>query len=446
MIGWVLIGSVCAAPTGRYARQLAEECDGLIDAAVKRPYGWAWAERLDRDPKDRRPTVTMQPGGTPAAGLVLLCAGILLEEPRYIDAATNVARAMVTSQTGNGNILSNPTFAASPGGREPPAAVPDRGPTRAGLALLLAVIGADPVKDEMFRRSAIRAASWLIKQQSDDGGWPSSPPQEDLEDVPSRLIRLDTSDYRDSTVALLLATNVIDDRLAAKAAKRSIDKLISLQLSGPGKLGGLWATFYRRDGSLLEKVGDWPAGVDALASRRSVETLLAAGLLEKNEDALIAMRESVRALANLRGEDGLWPRVTPLRGTLAPRPPSLFQPASTQPTADPAIRADFGIESLILTTDLLQKLGPEQFATQLSQSATIQERLAMVICGVSDAPFASDWPQTAAQVESFLKRHELRWQSLEGSVPAGLSERVARLYALLLRARLEAQFGQERNP
>src|SRR4029078_9412108 len=43
----------------RYARLLARECDALIDAAVKRPYGWGWSEANPRAPAKpgRRPHV-----------------------------------------------------------------------------------------------------------------------------------------------------------------------------------------------------------------------------------------------------------------------------------------------------------------------------------------------------------------------------------------------------
>jgi len=169
---------VSAAPQGPAAQQLAQECDALIASAVKRPYGWAWTSQATdaAAAADRKPQVDMRPGATPAAGAVLLWAGLLLEEPRYVEAAVNVARGVVASQASNGNVVTEPTFGPTAGKREPPAAVPDRAATRAGVALLLACVGADESKDELLKRSAIRAAAWLAKQQANDGGFPTEAP------------------------------------------------------------------------------------------------------------------------------------------------------------------------------------------------------------------------------------------------------------------------------
>src|SRR5438874_2020374 len=80
----------------KYRSLLAHECDALIASAAKRPYGWAWAAQSDRDSQKtpRSVGVSLEPGATPAAGLLLLYAGDLLHELRYTDAARNVARGI----------------------------------------------------------------------------------------------------------------------------------------------------------------------------------------------------------------------------------------------------------------------------------------------------------------------------------------------------------------
>src|SRR5947207_7711432 len=80
----------------KYQSLLARECDALIATAVKRPYGWAWELTSDQDSKKtpRSVAISLEPAATPAAGLLLLYAGDLLHEPKYSDAAGNVARGI----------------------------------------------------------------------------------------------------------------------------------------------------------------------------------------------------------------------------------------------------------------------------------------------------------------------------------------------------------------
>src|SRR5262245_61356625 len=94
-VRFALIWTICISlvsttaaqvPSGRYARQLAQECDQLIQSAVRRPYGWGWdivALTATRGSAATPRHVTLEPLGTPAAGLLLLWSGQLLEEPRY---------------------------------------------------------------------------------------------------------------------------------------------------------------------------------------------------------------------------------------------------------------------------------------------------------------------------------------------------------------------------
>jgi hypothetical protein len=106
------------------------------------------------------------------------------------------------------------------------------------------------------------------------------------------------------------------------------------------------------------------------------------------------------------------------------------------------LRADVGISALLNSVDRLQKLGADGFSADISGAATLQQRLANAICGVDDEPFACDWPSGPEGVGAYLRLYEERWRLLEGPPPANLDDRVRRLYALLLRARLEAQFGK----
>ena len=446
MAGAALAHSSLAAPQGRYARQLADECDALIALAVKRPYGWAWAAPTSSGAPERKPPVDMRPPGSPAAGIVLLWAGLLLEEPKYVEAAVHVARGVVASQASNGNVVSQPTFGTTVGKREPPAAVPDRAATNAGLALLLAVVGADESKDEIFRRAALRATGWLIKQQAHDGGWPSATPESATDPrVPARLIRLDDRNVRDSTLALLLCASAADDRLAARAAHKAVEKLLALRISAPGRWNNLWSTFYRLNGSLEDDLADLRPGADMLASRRVVEVLLTSALVwpSEAEPALAAAREAARSIRALRDTQGNWMRLYVLSGEQpTPAGESIFGPASTQPSEQLWQSGIFALDGMLAAFDRVQELGPERMGQELSRSATVQERLASTIVQLSDSPFVNDRPETAEEVDGYLSRHADLWRLLEGPPPEDLNQRVKRLYALLLRTRVEAQFPE----
>jgi hypothetical protein len=443
-----VLGGLCpaisATPKGPAARQLTEECDALIASAVKRPYGWAWAAPGSdgAGAPARKPGVDMRPGATPAAGAVLLWAGALLEEPAYTEAAVHVARGIVASQASNGNVVSEPTFGPTAGKREPPAAVPDRAATRAGAALLLACVGADESKDEMFRRAAMRAASWLAKQQANDGGWPSAAPAGAGAGakVAERLIRLDDRDVRDSTFALLLAASAADDKLAARAAQRAVEKLAGMRTSAPGRYNNLWSTFYRLNGELEDAVPYVPPGADVLASRRAIETLLAAALLTSDKPARdaaqLAAREAAQSLRALRDTQGHWTRLYVMSGEQPqPATDSIFGAASTQPSQDLWRSGTFGIERVLAAVDQLHQLGPEQMSATLSATMTVQERLAATILGLTDSPFAvGDDPDV---VEVGL---------LQGPHPDELDRRVLRIHALLLKTRREMNADNLRNP
>src|ERR1700748_2892813 len=85
--------SAFAAPS-RYAQQLRHECDALVQSATHRPYGWAWDVIAPTSSSSAPRHVTLQPLGTPTAGLLLLWSGEFLDEPKFADAAAQAARGI----------------------------------------------------------------------------------------------------------------------------------------------------------------------------------------------------------------------------------------------------------------------------------------------------------------------------------------------------------------
>ena len=82
---------------------------------------------------------------------------------------------------------------------------------------------------------------------------------------------------------------------------------------------------------------------------------------------------------------------------------------------------------MLEAVDQLQQLGPAETSTRLSESVTIQERLAATVLGLTDQPF------------------DVRAAADAGAVPE-LHQRVRRLYTLLLDARAEVNGTNIRKP
>jgi hypothetical protein len=245
-------------------------------------------------------------------------------------------------------------------------------------------------------------------------------------------MRLDDRDVRDSTFALLLCADTADDRLAARAAHNSVEKLTAMRTSAPGRYNNLWATIYRQNGEIEDELRDYPPGADVLASRRAIETLLAAALLSNDESAGRAARDAAQALRALRDTQGRWTRLYVMSGEQpGPKGETIFGSASTRPTEALWRGGTFGIESVLAAVDQLQQLGPQQMLSKLSETMTLQQRLAATILGLTDSPFEPG---------------VLDAPLLQGDEADELERRVERLYGLLLRARAELNAPNVHKP
>jgi hypothetical protein len=168
-------------PSHPYSQQLAHDCDALLREAWKRPYGWGWAQTAPSPAPANKPihppTISLQPGDDPTAGVLLLWAAEQLGDAHYQEAAVQAARAVVFAQDETGKFPAQVSFGESDKAREPATVVPDRASTRAALTLLLCVCDAQGEKrDEPLERSARRAATWMRQQQPAAGTWPIAYP------------------------------------------------------------------------------------------------------------------------------------------------------------------------------------------------------------------------------------------------------------------------------
>ncbi|HSI37069.1 MAG: hypothetical protein ACAI43_13540 [Phycisphaerae bacterium] len=405
----LLLLLICAAPTFAapapdYAAELARECDQLLATAIKRPYGIAWAagDVVD-DPKRKLPVpVAMDAGQGPAAGLVLLWAGDLLKEPKYAQAARDVARGITAAQHASGRIPAGPLFnAANATSRDPLTALPERGPTRAALALLLALLEGhekDPA-NEALARSASRAATWLFRQQAETGGWPVMHPPDAPPAKQTRLVRLDTREFRDSTLAMLLAYEVLGDGLHRRSVERSMEFLD--RAKNPDILpagANLWGPGFTLTGAPVEKIADLPKQTDALASRYAIQTTLGVYLVLGGGPYFIRCERAAKSIAALPKLEGAYHRWYTSRGD--PFRPDFVEAAKARFGEDAAVdkryASDFGLPPVLATVEAIGPGGRDKFLDRMSANFTRNQVLLQTVSGLEDGHIPWNFPPADA--------------------------------------------------
>lgn len=434
MIGFLACAIACAeTPPPNPASPVPAD---LLRTLHRRPYGAGWVVG-DSAANSKLPVpVSMLPGQTPAGGLVLLRAGIQADDAKLIESATDVARGVAACLTPSGQIPALGHFGATAGGRDPARLVADRRATRAGVALLLSVVaqqkrdGAKP--DERLVSAATRATTWLASQQSSIGGWTSAYPPDRPPRESARLLRLDTEEFRDSTLTLLLAGQVLDKPAWIQQARLSVDLLIKMQWQGIPALNGrgCWSGAYNGDGTPGVKFGEFPKVIDAVASRRSLETLLAFAVLtdvaSDDSDEARAVKNAIttatRTLAKQRGADGTWePTWDPKRGAWADTAPQVDQTifATTEPAAQERPRpGTFGLPRVL---DVAGAWTARQTGKPDAGPADAFDALPLnvtaMLTGLTDLPFGPDPADTKPaaillDVSAFTSTVQAAWAKL----------------------------------
>jgi hypothetical protein len=449
-----------APARGPFAQQFAAECDALIDVAIVRPYGIAWdTSRLigpdERATPARAPRhVTMEPLGTPTAGWMLLMAGEVLNEPKYRQAAMDAARGVAAAQATTGKISPHVMFGPAAGGRDDPQAVPERAATRASLAFLLALIDAQESKPETVTRTAQRSAQWLVRQQTGDGAWPSDFEPDPKKRQNLRIIRLDDRDYRDSTYAMLLASATMDDRAMSRSATQAVQKLVSLRLGAqsssgllerdigaeepaddiPRKIAPLWTTAYRLNGSVDEKLADFPVGGDIRSSKYALQTILGAYLLTGERQLGPTMDMAAESLGALADQEGKWKRIYLAQPSTAPASqPGFFDP---QPVIPSHIEAN-ELAPTLKAVRQLKAVGRERYQRMLGAGFTVRQHLAATVLGLMNDPLTLELPVSRDEIHAYLTAHREEFAQLSNPMPSDTASRLRRLWLLMIRTRLE---------
>ena len=408
-----------------HAQALRRECDALLAQVIKRPYGWGWSQDLN---PAREPVVSLEPLQTPAAGLMLLYASELLDEPAYAGSAYNVGRLLAASLQSSGQIPSHVAMGTKLLNREKPRPLPNRASTRASLALLLSLVKGKEVdlnQDELLTRAAGRGAGWLVKQQPRTGAWPIVYPADADPQTSTRLVRLDTPDTRDNLLAMLLAYEVLGEESNRRSVERSISFLLRVRNPVEQKTGaGMFGPAFDPGGSPVQKRDEFPFdSTDALASRYATQSLFTAyvvmGSKEWGDAASVAADAALKLPV---AEPGRWHRwYTPRGDAIRPEATRLPPVGFGDDTPDPLIHA-WGLPQTIEVVRTHDQLGREQFLTRLKSSLTIKQRLALTVCGLIDEPLRLDLPASLDPAPNET-----------GELP----DRVRKLWVLYLRAKLE---------
>ena len=385
--------------------ELRRQCDELIARAVKRPYGWGWTEDApEQRPKGGGQPVSMEPGGTAAAGFVLYWAGDLLDEPRYKDAAVQAARGIVASQRSTGAVIARPMFLPNvAGAKEPAALVADRTPTCAAMGLLLTILEDAGAPDPAIKGSALRGLNWLLHQQPANGAWMQADPPSTQPSDAVRLIRLDNGDWRNCTFTLLLAAEVLNDSRCSRAVEKSNARLMRLRIGDQSRIGRpLWATAYGAgiDATPSDRLGDYPPGVDPLATRFAMETLLATVLAlgdppkqlveEQPPVPSAALADAAAAVEKLPKYGGKWMRNYDFDVTATVPPPPEQRVEGSLLAAPPQAKQAtglWGLNPVLRAVDVLNKEGRTGLGKRLALELSLHQRLCAAVCGLEEQPF-----------------------------------------------------------
>lgn len=427
-------------PASQWTDQLRRECRQLVDMAIRRPYGWAWpaTQPAESGASVASPAVDLNPPATPAAGMVLALAGKELNDPQLTDAALQVVYGLASAQQGNGRVPATGLFGASAGSREPHVAVADRSPTIAALGLFL-IVNDQAQNNERLDRATRRALNWLLGQQTSTGGWAAFLPEQSNN---RRMLRLDSKDFRNATLALYLAGDCLRDAAATRAANKAVDLLLRVRFPIDRRpAAGLWSNAYQLSGEPF--TGDPQAGwIDLHASSEAIQTLIGAALLADRTDAAQAVDQAIRSMLKLpHDRPAGWERfynpdtAGPIATTRPVESEGLFTPP-IEPSKqnDPVLDR---LDSLFRSAAALRTLSREDYTTLLSANRSLRLRIALALCGQDESPFSLDLPLSQQEAQRYLQNHAEQLRQLETPSPEDLDGRVKRIFWLINCIRVE---------
>ncbi|MGA2496567.1 MAG: hypothetical protein ABSH20_02430 [Tepidisphaeraceae bacterium] len=417
--------------------QLTTESRLLLKLAIVRPFGAAFVDPsadVAGLPRGSH-LVSFQARSTPAAGWILTRAARLTREKDLDDAARKIARGIVAVQEPSGRIPAQAVYSDTLSQRRPPGTYFDRAPTTACLGFLLDYLP-DHAGDELTRRCAIRAAQWLLHEQTATGAWVTQIDHPEKKGL--RLIRLDTPEFRDITFALTLAADVLKEPGLRHGASKAAELLARLRIDPLRTAGGLWRAAYYLDGSPCDLFDD-RAGVDVLASRYAMQALIGQAIACNDTPADEAFRRAAATLSGLKYDDDLWRRVYLLNNNeviemprgVAPQRETVFNTQRPDPDSIDQQIGTFGLPQVLRLADPAQR----------PRATSIEDDLTLSLVGLIDRPFTFPRPASAAEAAAAFEKGRRLWPMLAEPMPEALPDRLSRLSVLIYKLQIEVLIG-----
>jgi hypothetical protein len=400
-LAWAQPASSGISSSASSKSALTDACNALMAAAIRKPYGLGWStEPNGSSPQD--PRIDLRPGTTPAAGLVLFRAGKILGDVKLIEAAIATAHGMALCQRETGKMPDTAVFARYPSPQDLTPGARDRASTAAALGFFTEVLSGSTEEDPRIKSAAVRCMTWLTEQQLRDGSWPTEILLDDP-NHPTRIFRLDSPDWRNCTMALLLIGDVLDRPTATHQGQAACNALIKLQINDAKAVwaGGAWAPIYKINGAPLKEESPVPYQLDTVATMRAAQTLLARYDLSQDPASSDALEKFSSTMKPLRNSSGSWYRVyalptTPLR--TATRPAGAASTTRNSPPAAPRSTAAAAPATMPGDSSGIAPQGMAELLSEIDKIRSVpatrvphtilQQQIAATVTGLTDTPFA----------------------------------------------------------
>jgi hypothetical protein len=244
---------------------------------------------------------------------------------------------------------------------------------------------------------------------------------------------------------MALAYEVLGDPFHRRSVEKSLEFLIKVRSGANLPVGaGLWPSACMLSGLPLEKSKDFPEGHDTLASSYCAQTFLASWVILGDAQRLSAADLATRSIQDLvKGDDGgAWHQHYSLKGaTLDPRANEEHPPVfGTGAPEAPGPRTDPLLSPTTQAIGRAKELGREKYRERLRALSPLKHHLAQVVAGLTEQVLTGEFPASQDEVQPYLKRNEALFGLIEGK-PTDLRDRVKRLWATYLRARVEREWG-----
>lgn len=391
--------------------------------------------------------ISLSPGATPAAGLLLLLAGKEFNQPKYLLAADQCASAILSSQLPDGGFPSITWTQSSESASADPQA------TVACIGFLLAMDHSKAVlsaatrpatnspspssqattsqasaasspasaTNRPYAYSATRAIEWLITSNHLDASWP--PPPGELR----QALKMDERSIRDLLLCSILADDVLHTPKTRQVLRASVNRLLDqrLGIQYPGN-PMLWPTVLREPPSplppgtqVMDQVHNPAANqtpaIDVLASRMALQVLIHAYLSQGERSWGLAADQASTALLDLPHENSTWHRLyaapVPSIPSTSPSTQSEQDAPSTagQITEDIQVpeafpTGEFQIQPTIHQVNSVKWLGRPRYLQMQSRAMAQDDLLAWMITGLPDSEELLTLPPTREEANTYLQK------------------------------------------